>query len=153
MERKFRVSAGAIVIRGDEILLVRAKNSEGKDFLVGPGGGVESDEGINQACIREVQEETGIEVRPCKILFIEDLVWENKRVVKIWFLCDVAGGKLTRTQGAIEEGLIEAGWFRKDQLKNEIVFPAVIMHHDWGSFKEDNWKTQYLGMGNSDFDL
>ena len=109
MERKFRVSAGAIVIRGDEILLVRAKNSEGKDFLVGPGGGVESDEGINQACIREVQEETGIEVRPCKILFIEDLVWENKRVVKVWFLCDVTGGEFTRTQGAIEEGLIEAG--------------------------------------------
>jgi hypothetical protein len=29
----------------------------------------------------------------------------------------------------------------------------VIMHYDWGSFAEDNWKTQYLGMGNSDFDL
>jgi hypothetical protein len=35
MERKFRVSAGAIIIRGDEILLVRAKNSDGNDFLVG----------------------------------------------------------------------------------------------------------------------
>ena len=153
MERKFRVSAGAIVIRGDEILLVRAKNSEGYDFLVGPGGGVESNEGINQACIREVREETGIEVSTCKILFIEDLVWQNTRVVKIWFLCNVIGGEFARTQGAIEEGLIEARWFRKNQLKNEIVFPAVIMRYDWGSFKQDNWKTQYLGMGNSDFDL
>ena len=153
MERKFRVSAGAIIIRGDEILLVRTKNSDGNDFLVGPGGGVESNEGINQACIREVREETGIEVRPDKILFVEDLVWQNKRVVKIWFLCNVTGGELTRTPGAIEEGLIEAGWFRKDQLKNEIVFPAVIMHYDWGSFIEDHWKTQYLGMNNSDFDL
>jgi len=27
------------------------------------------------------------------------------------------------------------------------------MHHNWGSFIEDNWKTQYLGMENSDFDL
>jgi ADP-ribose pyrophosphatase YjhB (NUDIX family) len=153
MERIFRVSAGAIVIRGDEILLVRAKNSEGNDFLVAPGGGVEIDEGIDQACIREVREETGIEVRPCKILFIEDLVWENKRVVKVWFLCVITGAELKRTQGAIEEGLIEAGWFRKDQLKNEIVFPTVLMHFDWGAFKEDNWETQYLGMGNSDFDL
>jgi hypothetical protein len=74
-------------------------------------------------------------------------------VVKIWFLCNVTGGELARTQGAIEEGLIEARWFRKNQLKNEIVFPAVIMHFDWDSFAEDNWKTQYLGMGNSDFDL
>jgi 8-oxo-dGTP diphosphatase len=153
LERKFRVSAGAIIIRGDEILLVRTLNSDRKDFLVAPGGGVESDEGINQACIREVREETGFEVRPDKILFIEDLVWQNKRVVKIWFLCNVTGGELTRTKGAIEEGLIEAGWFRKDQLKNEIVFPAVLMHYNWGSFSEDNWKTQYLGMKNSDLDL
>jgi 8-oxo-dGTP diphosphatase len=153
MERKFRVSAGAFIIRNNEILLVRAKNSEGNDFLVAPGGGVESNEGINQACIREVREETGIEVRPDKILFIEDLVWQNKRVVKVWFLCNVTGGELTRTEGAIEEGLIEARWFRKDQLKNEIVFPAVLMNYNWGSFIEDNWKTQYLGMENSDFDL
>ena len=153
MERKLRMSAGAIIIRGDEILLVRTLNSGGKDFLVAPGGGVENNEGIDQACIREVREETGIEVRPGKILFIEDLVWQNKRVVKIWFLCNIAGGELTRTQGAIEEGLIEARWFRKDQLKNEIVFPTVLMRYDWGSFMEDNWKTQYLGMKNSDFDL
>jgi 8-oxo-dGTP diphosphatase len=153
LERKFRVSAGAIIIRNDEILLVRTLNSEGKDFLVAPGGGVESDEGINQACIREVREETGIEVRPDKILFVEDLVWQNKRVVKIWFLCNVTGGELAGTQGAVEEGLIEARWFRKNQLKNEIVFPSVLMHHNWGSFIEDNWKTQYLGMENSDFDL
>jgi hypothetical protein len=33
LERKFRVSAGAIIIRNDEILLVRTLNSEGKDFL------------------------------------------------------------------------------------------------------------------------
>jgi len=58
-------------------------------------------------------------------------------VVKIWFLCNVIGGEFARTQGAIEEGLIEARWFRKNQLKNEIVFPAVIMRHDWGSFVED----------------
>jgi hypothetical protein len=74
---------------------------------------------------------------------VEDLVWQNKRVVKIWFLCNVIGGELTRTQGAIEEGLIEARWFRKDQLKNEIVFPAVIIRYNWGSFIEDNWKTQF----------
>ena len=153
MERKFRVSSGAIIIRNDEILLVRTLNSEGKDFLLAPGGGVESDGDINQACIREVREETGIEVRPDKILFIEDLVWQNKRVVKVWFLCNVTGGELARTQGAIGEGLVEARWFRKDQLKNEIVFPVVLMHYDWGAFLKDNWKTQYLGMGNSDFDL
>lgn len=54
MERELRVSAGAIVIKDNEALLVRAKNSDGGDFLVGPGGGVESNEGINHAVVREV---------------------------------------------------------------------------------------------------
>lgn len=81
------------------------------------------------------------------------MVWQNKRVVKTWFLCNVVGGKLERTQGAIEEGLIEARWYRKDQLKNENVFPAVLLSYDWGSFLKDNWETQYLGMKDSDFEI
>jgi 8-oxo-dGTP diphosphatase len=73
MEREHRISAGAIIIQDDQILLVRYKHSDGKSFLVGPGGGVLSDEGINQAVVREVREETGLEVSPCKILVPEKL--------------------------------------------------------------------------------
>jgi ADP-ribose pyrophosphatase YjhB (NUDIX family) len=86
MEREHRISAGAIVIKGDEILLVRYKDSDGNSFLVGPGGGVLSDEGINEAVVREVREETGLEVSPYRILFVEDLLWRRYRIVKIWFL-------------------------------------------------------------------
>ena len=144
MERELRISAGAIVIHGGRILLVRVKNSGGTSFLVGPGGGVLSDEGINQAAVREVREETGLEVTPRRILFIEDLFDGNRRVVKTWFLCELTGGQLARTQGAIEEGIIEAGWYLRDQLENESVFPAVLLSHDWDSFFKDGWEAKYL---------
>jgi ADP-ribose pyrophosphatase YjhB (NUDIX family) len=116
MEREHRISAGAIVVRKDQILLVRYNTAEGKNFLVGPGGGVLSDEGLYQAVIREVREETGLEINPYRVLFVEDLLSRRHRMVKIWLLCNLVGGELTKTQGALEEGIIEAGWYRKDQL-------------------------------------
>src|SRR4030043_1900994 len=128
MEREHRISAGAIVIQEDKILLVRYKNSYGKSFLVGPGGGVLNNEGINQAIIREVREETGLEVSPVKILLVQDLLSRRHRITKIWFLCNLVGGQLEKTQNATEEGIIEVGWYRRDQLNDEVVYPTGLLN-------------------------
>ncbi len=150
MEGELRISAGAIVAKEGKILLVRSKYSNGI-FLVGPGGGVLNNERIKDAVVREVREETGLEVRPHRILFVEDLFTPRRRTVKIWFLCELTGGQLSRTEGAIEEGIIEARWYRKDQLKNEAVYPAVLLTHDWDAFFKDNWETKYLETKGVDF--
>jgi ADP-ribose pyrophosphatase YjhB (NUDIX family) len=56
------VAVGAVVRRGDEILLVR----RGRGTAVGqwaiPGGRVEFGEGLKAAVAREVREETGLDV-------------------------------------------------------------------------------------------
>src|SRR2546429_2299081 len=56
------VAVGAVVRRGDEILLIR----RGRGTAVGqwaiPGGRVEFGEGLKAAVAREVREETGLEV-------------------------------------------------------------------------------------------
>ena len=154
MEREHRISAGAIIIQSSKILLVRYGGSSGKSFLVGPGGGVLGNESINQAVTREVREETGLEVRPYKpykILFVEDLLARRYRMVKIWLLCELIGGQLKNTQGAIDEGITEVGWYRKDQLQNEVVYPSALLSYDWGSFFKDNWKSKYLELRNANF--
>jgi ADP-ribose pyrophosphatase YjhB (NUDIX family) len=151
MDREFRISAGAIVIHEDKILLVRYINSLGKSFLVGPGGGVNIDESTNQAAVREVREETGLEVSPLKILFVEDLLSRRHRITKIWFLCNLVGGELVKTQNAIKEGIIEVGWYRRDQLIDEIVYPTPLLKHNRDSFFKDNWQTVYIGLQNTDF--
>src|SRR3990172_6127140 len=109
MDRERRISAGAIVIQRGRILLVRHGAAyHGRGFLVAPGGGVENDESIIQAAVREVKEETGLDVVPRKIVFVEDMISRLKRVIKVWFLCELVGGQLEKTQNAVEEGITES---------------------------------------------
>lgn len=91
-------------------------------------------ESIHQTAIREVREETGLAVRPQKVLFVEDLISRRHRIMKIWFLCNLVGRQLIDTQGALEEGITDVAWYRKDALLNEVVCPPALLSYDWEPF-------------------
>jgi 8-oxo-dGTP diphosphatase len=55
-----RSAAGVLVLRGDEVLLLRRAHAPRIGFLDVPGGFMEAGEGIEQAARRELREETGI---------------------------------------------------------------------------------------------
>ncbi len=151
MEIEHRISTGAIVIQEDQVLLVRYDGAGGRSYLVGPGGGVLGNEGIHQAVIREVREETGLEVSPQKVLFVEDLLSRRHRIVKIWFLCDLIGGALANTRGALEEGITDVAWYGKDELLDEVVYPPALLSYDWGAFRQHDWESKYLALRETDF--
>ena len=150
-DREHRISAGAVVIEENHVLLVRYDGAGGRSYLVGPGGGVLGNEGIYQAVIREVREETGLEVSPQKVLFVEDLLSRRHRIVKIWFLCDLIGGALANTRGALEEGITDVAWYRKDELLDEVVYPPELLSCDWGAFPRHDWESKYLELRETDF--
>lgn len=56
------LTADCIVMRGDEVLLVRRGREPYKGCWALPGGFMEMDETIERCAVRELQEETGIEV-------------------------------------------------------------------------------------------
>lgn len=150
--KEHRISAGAIIIQEDKILLVRYNDRNKKSYLVGPGGSVHSDaESITQALKREVKEETGLDVNPFKLLFVEDFLSSRNKQVKIWFLCNVVGGQVEKTQGAIDEGIIEVRWYGRDKLTNEVVYPSALLDESWESFLTDNFEAKYLGFKVADF--
>ena len=151
MDRDHRISAGAIVMREDQVLLVRYDGVGGGSYLVGPGGGVLRSESLHQAVVREVREETGLEVNPQKVLFVEDLLSQHHRIVKVWFLCSLIGGRLADTQGAREEGIIDAAWYRKDELLDEVVYPPALLSYEWVTFARHNWESKYLELRETDF--
>jgi ADP-ribose pyrophosphatase YjhB (NUDIX family) len=61
---------------------------------VGPGGGIHINEDLNQALVREVQEETGLIMQPGKMLFVEDLLTKHYRMLKFWFFGTIIEGQL-----------------------------------------------------------
>lgn len=151
VEREHRICVGAIVIQQDQVLLVRYDGAGGRGYLVGPGGGVLGNESIYQAVVREAWEETGLEVSPQKVIFVEDLLSQRHRIVKIWFFCNLVGGQLDNTQGALEEGITDAAWYYKHELVDEVVYPPALLSYDWDAFARRNWQSKYLELRETDF--
>jgi 8-oxo-dGTP diphosphatase len=56
-----RVCVGAVVVRNEELLVVRRGHAPGKGQWSVPGGRVEAGEMLAEAVVRELAEETGLE--------------------------------------------------------------------------------------------
>src|SRR4030067_2262609 len=73
------VGVGAIILDGEKILLEKRKNAPGKGKWSVPGGLVEHGEGVEQAVIREVKEETGLDVYEPRLVDVVDYVRSGER--------------------------------------------------------------------------
>jgi len=49
-----------------------------------------------------------------------------------------------QTPEAELEGIIECGWFTRQALEQETVFPPELLQHDWDAFRDDAWSTVVL---------
>ncbi len=72
-ERPVPAAAG-VVLRGDDVLLVERGGPPNLGRWSIPGGSVELGETVPEACAREVLEETGVRVRPLRVLVVTDLI-------------------------------------------------------------------------------
>jgi 8-oxo-dGTP diphosphatase len=81
--------ASALIIKDSKILLIHRKK-EGEEFWVFPGGGVEDGETLEAALVREVKEETNLDV----LHFTEVFTAYNERSNKMahFFKCEVSDG-------------------------------------------------------------
>ena len=93
------VGVGAIILDGDQILLEKRKNSPGKGKWSIPGGLVELGENVEDAVVREVKEETELEVYEPRLVDVVDYISLGERggvmyhYVIIDYLVTSKGGK------------------------------------------------------------
>ncbi|MDO8915252.1 MAG: NUDIX hydrolase [Coriobacteriia bacterium] len=94
--RIIRLRVAALVVLDSRVVLVRHRHGERTYHLL-PGGGVEVGEPLGDALVREVLEETGLEVRVVRPLFINDSIdpGGSRHMVNLTFLAQIVGGAVT----------------------------------------------------------
>lgn len=101
----FNVRVTGILIEDEQILVVKQKLSESRDWSL-PGGRLERGETLEQALKREIKEETGLMVEVGKLLYICDVGTSSNTVLHITFSIERKGGVITLPTNEYDENPI-----------------------------------------------
>jgi len=119
-----RNRACAIIFR-DQKLLVIHRHKPDQDYYILPGGGVEFEESFEEACIREVKEETGFDVISMQLVrkYITLEKEEDYFLVQIPPGEPVLGGGEAKRQSPENHYAFE--WVDVEQLKTINLLPEA----------------------------
>jgi len=130
------VGVGAVVVEGGRVLLVQRGREPLKGNWSLPGGMLEVGESLTQGVIREVGEETGLQVEPLELIELLDRIVreegpDGERVrfhyVIADYLCRVIGGSLRAASDAEAVRWVEwAEWNSDSALALDPITVRVI---------------------------
>jgi ADP-ribose pyrophosphatase YjhB (NUDIX family) len=136
MEREYPqtplVGIGAVTVHEGRVLLVRRGTEPLKGHWTLPGGMLEVGETMAEGVVREVREETGLEVEPIELVEILDRIHRDGGRVRYHyviadFLCRVTGGELRAASDADAVRWVErAEWNSHSALVLDPVTVRVI---------------------------
>jgi 8-oxo-dGTP diphosphatase len=106
-----------LILRKDAILLVERGKQPLKGYWSLPGGVLELGEQLGAAIVREVKEETGLDVQPVNVVEIFERIMRDKagkpeyHYVLVDYFCKVTGGDLVAGDDSSK-----AEWIRRKDL-------------------------------------
>lgn len=127
-----RIRAVGILIKNDRILLIH-RTKEGKEFWVFPGGTVEKSETVENAVVREIEEEASIKSEIVKLLYTHR--YPNINHKQCFYLCKfISGtpklGNFNELQTMKDEKqTYQPVWVEISKLSKMLVYPLEI--RDW----------------------
>lgn len=99
MINKFTITSGAVVIDNQKKILLKKDPNRGWEL---PGGIVENGETIKEAVIREVKEETGIDIEIVSFCGFSQEITKN--VCNMWWLGMPVSGEFQTSSESLEIG-------------------------------------------------
>ena len=135
-EGRFNYRVCAVITDGDRLLAMKDERSP---YYYLPGGRVMLHETAEDAVLREVREELGIDARIDRPLwlnqsfFTEDVSGERYHELCLYYLLDIAGTDLlTRGEsfdGAEKKHAHRFAWLTFDAVEREYLYPLFIKKH------------------------
>lgn len=116
------LGVGALVLRRDSILLVERGRAPLKGYWSLPGGVVETGEHLEEAIRREMREETGLDVKPLKVVEIFERIMRDKageveyHYVLVDYLCKITGSKNADQEMRAGDDVSRVEWVRRKDL-------------------------------------
>ena len=134
MSDAVRISAKAVVVLRDRILLLKHVDADGEWYSL-PGGGQEHGETLDEALVRECYEETGVDVRMGRLLFIRDYIAKNHEFaeddgdahqLELMFECEVSGSADAGLGSVPDEMQTGVAWVPLDDLRELRLYPQAV---------------------------
>ena len=137
-----KIDTRAVVFKDNKILLTHENN----ETWSLPGGWCDVLESVKSNTIKEVKEETGLDVEAIKVIAIQDRNKHNKPiyaygVCKIFLLCNIIGGEFIEN---IET--TEIKYFPLNEIPNNLAEEKTNREQIemcFEAYKDKNWKTQF----------
>lgn len=101
----FNIRITGVLIENNEILLVQQKLSNKRKWSL-PGGRLERGETLSQGLIREMKEETGLDVEIVRMLYVCDVASSSNTILHITFLIKRIGGEIELPSNEFDENPI-----------------------------------------------
>lgn len=117
------VGVGAVIVRDEKILLLRRIKPPEKGHWTIPGGSVEFGEAIEEAILRELREEIGVEAKVLAFIGVTDYIVPAEEVhwIAARFVVDIVSGEPFNMEPESHDDL---EWFPISSLPKQITLIA-----------------------------
>lgn len=128
LDVRLKIASRALIIKDNKVAILYSKKY---NFYVTPGGGVEQDETLEEACIRESKEETGLIVKPIKQIALLDTNYPRVRIKHNYFICELLEelNEVNMTEQEKDQDL-QLKWMNLEEVKNAFSTHSSIMKYD-----------------------
>lgn len=138
---KTRTDCRAVILREGKILL---SHETGTGWWLVPGGGLEPGETPEECCIREVEEETGLLVKPLRQFLTLYEYYEEYRYISHYFICEITGqGQMRLTENEAARGL-EPAWLPLSEAIE--LFSKHQSYADTNEEKRGSYQREYTAL-------
>lgn len=146
-----RVRAAVILQRGSSVLLVQHVDpATGAEWWVPPGGGLEdADETVMHCAAREAREESGLDVRVGRLIYLREFTSNGARNIELFFAGEVIGGTLTTANvqgsGPDDRMIRDVRWIERTEIARLTVYPECLAREFWEDVERGFTDVRYLG--------